>query len=135
MKQRRTGGQYGQRRVAPLRGRGLKLPTSSSEHLLCGVAPLRGRGLKPKNFPKNFPLPRRPPAGAWIETTMTLPRLKRCGVAPLRGRGLKHLGNAVFLFKALVAPLRGRGLKQGKTYQYTWSHMVAPLRGRGLKPS
>ena len=56
-------------------------------------------------------IPRRPFAGAWIETVAAAEHAHRVKVAPSRGRGLKLLGLAMDLLEVAVAPSRGRGLK------------------------
>ena len=71
--------------VAPLRGRGLKLPGDAQD------GAIRGRSL----------------TGAWIETTKPEGRQYIQAVAPLRGRGLKLQLTLPLVERGLSLPYGG----------------------------
>ena len=71
--------------VAPLRGRGLKLPGVRAGGMGRPVAPLRGRGLKQRRGHGQHHARGRSLTGAWIETVRARPDQARRRSLPYGG--------------------------------------------------
>ena len=141
-------------RVAPLRGRGLKLSRGVSTEQINQCRSLTGAWietlclciLSSSRLCRSL-------TGAWIETPFHTSLSGRCTVAPLRGRGLKQpfcRSCAIVCCRSLTGAwietvdfvvqvrherrsLTGAWIETVCTPQHQSTHPVAPLRGRGLK--